>query len=205
MQNRTSQNAKGHRPAVPQGHRPGIDLSGSSVRQPASRYIPRRMRSKIISDAALARGKAMGVPILKNIEAMIAATGGEFFRVNQFKIGIENLLLSGGDRARMIYGDIARGLPSRLDDALVEVERAYRSEVAHVAQLSSHALGGRHHGMALNRIDRLRNVRVILRLMRLTGHADAFPEIREAVAESIPLVEAMRSFHRSVNPAGHRR
>ncbi len=205
MQKTATQNAKGHRPAVTEGHRPGLDLSGSHHRRPAETYIPRRIRGRLRANAAMARGKDLGAPMFQNVEAMIAATGGEFFRINIFKIGIENLLLRGADCARMQFGDIARALPTSFDGALIEVERTYRSEVAHVAQLSEHALGGRHHGMVLNRIDRLRNVLVILRLLRFTGHADAFQEIREAVAESIPLVDAMRSFHRSVNPAGYRR
>jgi hypothetical protein len=206
MQTKTSSERirRGIAPLSGRGTAPAQALPGSSS-QPAKTYIPRRMRSKLLADAALARGKRLGVPILENIEAMIAATGGEFFRINQIKIGVENLLLGREDRARMCYGEIARSLPSSLDDALVEVTLAYRSELAHLATLQAVTHGSRHHGMVLNRIDKLHNVRLILRLIRFTGHADAYPEIREAVAAEIPLVEAMRGFHRSVNPAGYRR
>jgi len=171
----------------------------------ASAYVPRRLRSRLRADAAMERGKRAGTPMLQNVEAMIAATGGAWWEINNFKTGVESLIHSGSDKARMLYGDIARALPHTLDGALVEVERAHRAEQEHLRQLAGYVHGSRHHGMCLNRLDRLRKIRVILRLMRAAGLAEAFPELRDVVGTEIPLVEAMRSFHQQINPTGYRR
>jgi hypothetical protein len=171
----------------------------------ASRHTPRGLRSKIWFDTAFQAAKASGLPAIECAEIALRSLSGERTRINDLKQSVEGLLHRHPDQVRMHYGEIARGLPQNLDDALREVERTYRAEVAHVRQLADYALGSRHHGNCLTRIDRLRNVRLILRLMRFTGHADAYAEIREAVAAAIPLVEAARAFHRKVNPAGYRR
>jgi hypothetical protein len=163
-------------------------------------FTPRGLRPKIWFNTAYEAAKARGLPAVQAAKVALETTNGPRVRINDAKQSVEGLLRRSTDQARMHYGEIARGLPHSLDSALVEVERAYRAEISHVANLDTITHGSRHHGMCLTRVERLRNVRIILRLMRFTGHTDAFPEMREAVAAAIPLVEAFRAFHQVVRP-----
>lgn len=144
-------------------------------------YIPRRLRSKLRGEAAFARGKAQGLTVLQSAEVMMAACAGEFWRVNQLKIGIENLIKRGPGAARSHYAEIAGFLSDDIDEALRALDRSRQSEIDHIRQIEVRALGGRHHNLRLNRFDRLTNARIVLRWMRATGRASLWPRLRAAL------------------------
>jgi hypothetical protein len=167
---------------------------------------PRSARPKAWSDRAAAEARAAGLSGIEIAKAVVAASsGGERWRINHFKHGVECLIRGYAKRpndAMHLFGDLVRFvLPAgiTLDGAIAEIEREYRADLAWARGLERCSiLETRAH----DRIAKLKQLRLILRLMRRFAGAEAFAEVRDVVAEPHPLVAQMQAFHHHVRPWG---
>jgi len=150
-------------------------------------YRPRAARDRQRMHAAATTAQAMGGSVMGAALAQIGAAFAEAAAVNDFKLRVERLIRRGPQHAavRARFGARAVLFSGRsLDAAIALTERCWREE-RKACQLAS-ALG---YGNGLS-LEVLRELRLLLRLMRFRGMQAEFDAIIAVLYDETTLLAA---------------